>query len=274
MDPLSLGITGALQSIPDIYNLIVGIRQQQQGKKALNGLQRPTYEIPGEVKTAVGLAKANYADPRFEGQNALENRIGANTANAVQMAYDSGDPMNAISAIQANANQAAANVGAEAAKQQRTDMSELVNMMDVLAKYKDQAWQMNKFAPYAEKYNEAREQVGAGQHNISQSLSGLSSIAAGLMTGLSGGRVRNPQMIGNPAAAAGSGAIGGATLSQTGIDAGQLASDAIGQAFQSQEQESFIRTFSMLAKQGMDAYQKTGLADFYGSGINPLKYIR
>lgn len=232
-----MALMGGVQAIPDIYNLVTGIRQQKQGKRLLAGLKRPEYEIPGEINSALTLTKSNYADPRFAGQGALENQIGANTANAVQMSYDAGNPMNAISAIQGNSNAAAMQVGAEAARQQRTDMNELVNMMDVMAKYKDQKWQMNEFAPYAQKYNEGREQIGAGQTNIAGGLQGLSSIGANLLGGFMGGSGGNQGggvMGMNAVNNAGFGAMQGAGLSQAGINAGNLAGSAAAKAMQSQ----------------------------------------
>lgn len=233
-----MALMGGVQAIPDIYNLVTGIRQQKQGKKLLAGLQRPQYEIPKDINTALTLTKSNYADPRFAGQAALENQIGANTANAVQMSYDAGNPMNAISAIQGNSNAAAMQVGAEAAKQQRMDMNEMTNMMDVMAKYKDQKWQMNEFAPYAQKYNEGREQIGAGQTNIATGLQGLGSIASNILGGTIGGmgnKAGGGSMMGmNAVNNMGYGAVQGAGLSQAGIDAGGLAGSAAAKALQSQ----------------------------------------
>jgi len=257
MDPITLGLMGGLQAIPDIYNLVTGIRQQRAGKKTLAGLQRPEYNIPGEINSALTLTKSNYADPRFAGQGALENRIGANQANAIQMAYDSGNPMDAISTIQGNSNNAAMQVGAEQARQQRADMGELVNMMDVLAKYKDQQWQLNKFAPYAQKYNEGREQVGAGQTNIANGLSGLASIGSNILGGTIGGmgNVAGGGIVGaNAINNAGYGAYKGAGLSQAGINAGNLAGAAASKALQSQYYQMLTNMYNAYGPGNVNQY--------------------
>ena len=249
-----MALMGGVQAIPDIYNLVTGIRQQKAGKKLLAGLQRPKYEIPGEINSALTLGKSNYADPRFAGQGALENQIGANTANAVQMSYDAGNPMNAISSIQGSSNAAAMQVGAEAARQQRTDMNELVNMMDVMAKYKDQKWQMNEFAPYAQKYNEGREQIGAGQTNIATGLQGLSSIGSNVLGGTIGGmgnQAGGGSMMGtNAVNNMGFGAVQGAGLSQAGINTGNLAGSAAAKAMQSQYYQMLTQMYNQYGPGG------------------------
>ena len=52
----------------------------------------------------------------------------------------------------------------------------LTDMLGLKAKYRDTAWQLNEFAPYMDKYNEAREQIGAGQQNVFSALDSLSAL--------------------------------------------------------------------------------------------------
>ena len=59
----------------------------------------------------------------------------------------------------------------------------LTDMLGVRAKYKEQQWQMNEFAPYSDKYQEFRQMVGGGEQNIFGALNNLSGI--GMMLGQS-----------------------------------------------------------------------------------------
>ena len=45
-----------------------------------------------------------------------------------------------------------------------------------MADYKDQQFQMNEFAPYAQAYQEGRQMTGAGFENIYGALSGIANI--------------------------------------------------------------------------------------------------
>lgn len=156
------------------------------GRNQIKNLDRPEYKIPDEILKAVEISRANAADPRFAGQSNLERQVALNQANALNAAASAGKGMYQVNAIQAQANQAAQNIGAEQARQDRQDRADLSNMLGVLAKYKDQEWQMNKFAPYQDKYNEGRERIGAGMENIYGGLDNAALIATRLLSATQG----------------------------------------------------------------------------------------
>lgn len=176
----------AIGAIPAVSQGIQGINQINQGKKTLEGLVRPKYEIPSEIKSALTLSRQAYADPRLTGQGQAQNQIDATMANTVQQARDFGNPMQALSTIQANANAATNNLNVEAARQQERDLAGLQDMLGTMGKYQDQAWQMNKFSPYSDKYQEARQQVGAGQQNVYGALDKISSVGLSMLSGAGG----------------------------------------------------------------------------------------
>lgn len=122
------------------------------------------------------LAKAQYQDPYSTENLNLQRQIGAGAANAVMAGRDSGNLAGILPAIvgQQNAglNQAAAMQEATKARERAV----LTDMLGTRAKYRDLEWQMNKFGPYQDQYNEGRERIGSGQQNIFSALGGLSSI--------------------------------------------------------------------------------------------------
>lgn len=232
----------ALGAIPAIYQGIQGFNQIKQGKELLANNKRPTYEIPDEVKAALTLSKSAYADPRLAGQGQAQNQIDATVANTLQQARDFGNPMQALSSIQSNANAATNNLNVEAAKQQERDRAGLQDMLGTMAKYQDQAFQMNKFAPYEQKYQEGRQQVGAGQQNVYGALDKISSVGLSMLAG-SGG---------TPA-----------------MDIGVTAQNAAGNAQQTQQMGSWINNFGaqmnnlMSSPQAQQLYQMQKVKNSY-----------
>ncbi len=168
--------------IPYLYQAVTGIAQSEDSKDELKNLKRPTYKTPSEVTQALTLSKREFSDPRFAGQAQLEAQVQQNASQALETAQRRGSGMQNVAGIVAANNQAAQDIGAEAARQQRGDLQDYQNMLQLMAGYKDKEFQMNKFAPYSDKYNEAREMKGAGQQNTFQALDALSAIAGRMMS--------------------------------------------------------------------------------------------
>lgn len=155
-----------LELLPAIIQGFTGLSQLFQGKDKLDGLQRPTYEIPNEVKQALTLARANYADQNMPGQAAMIDQNNLAAANAAQAALAGGGGLSSIAGIQAAQSAQANKIGIEAQNYQRQDEQQYAQQLANMADYKQQEWQINTFAPYQEKYQEGRQQVGAGQQNL------------------------------------------------------------------------------------------------------------
>ena len=178
MEPFS----AAAAAVPAIYNLITGFNQKRKGQQLLDSLERPEYRRPADVDAMLALAKSEYGDQRFAGQTQYENRAAQNQANALQAASDFGNPMHLLANVLAQGNQAGQQIATMQEQTQRQDLAGLNAQAQNVAQYKDTEWQMNKFAPYSEKYNEGREMVGAGQYNQATGLQGLSDVAVGMMS--------------------------------------------------------------------------------------------
>lgn len=165
-----------LAAIPAAFQIGTGIAQLFGGKKQLDNLQRPQYEIPKEVDQALNLAAVQYQDPYTQAQTNAARNIGASGANAVTAGRDSGNLGAVLPAIVAQQSQGYNNLSAQMDDQKSQQRAALTNMLDLKAKYQDQKWQMNKFAPYQQAYNEGRERIGAGQQNIFGGLNSLGAI--------------------------------------------------------------------------------------------------
>lgn len=169
-------VPGILGGAASIYQIITGLQQQAAGKRELAALDRPVYEIPGAAKQSLGISKAMYADPRMPGQSRAESQIGQTLANYGRASRETSNPLAGLAMAQANSNRAYNDLATQSAAYQQQDQRNLQQDLGQYAQYEDQKWQMNKFAPYNEKYNEAREQIGAGQQNTFGGINGLSSV--------------------------------------------------------------------------------------------------
>jgi len=187
MPPLLIpAITAAVSAIPSIFQAGVAARQMREGRRTLASLERPEYETPSGVMSAMAIARQQAADPYMPGEAEMRNRAAQAGANAFANAREVGNPLAVVGQIQAGQGRAMQNIGIASAEQQVRDERNLQDMYGVYAKYQDQEYQMNKFAPYAQKYNEGREQVGAGQQNLFSALDRISAVGGTFMSAYGG----------------------------------------------------------------------------------------
>jgi hypothetical protein len=168
----------AMAAIPSIFKALVGGGQMIRGMIGQKKLVRPEYKMPDEAKNAFGLAAANYAD-RANGADANYQRRANEmaTANALNAATQRGGGLSSVAALAAGAANANARLGGQVDTAMQQRLGGLIDQSGKIAQYRDQEFQMNKYAPFVEKYNEFREMKGAGQQNFFGAMDSLSSLA-------------------------------------------------------------------------------------------------
>jgi hypothetical protein len=139
--------------------------------------KRPEYKIPDAVNQQLGYAAYNASSGLPSYGNAL-NQIDANTANALSAARESGNPMAAISAIQANQNAGTNDLNVNDANYRASQQQQLQQALAQKAQYDDQAWQINEYAPYADKRKLFENMFGAGVKNMMGGLDNMASMDA------------------------------------------------------------------------------------------------
>lgn len=132
----------------------------------LTKAKRPKYEIPKSEREALALAKIRAADPSMPGEQRAIDRAMLAEANAVRGAQDSGNAMEVIPAIAAGTQGNLADIAAQSAQFQNQDLNNLDSALSRNAEYQDQAFQINKFAPYAQKYELKQQLLGGGLENL------------------------------------------------------------------------------------------------------------
>ena len=127
---------------------------------------RPTYKIPKAEREALALARMRAADTQMPGEQRAVDRAMTVGSNSVRAAQESGNAMEALAGISAGTQGNLADIAAQSAQFQNQDLNNLDSALSRHADYQDQAWQMNQYAPYAQKYELKQQLLGAGATNI------------------------------------------------------------------------------------------------------------
>jgi hypothetical protein len=180
MPPLMIAGT-ALSMLPELYKTFQGIRQINQGKQGLAGLDRPEYSTPEAFKREMALSANAYANGTMPGETTMVDRANQSTANAFAQSTEAGNPFAMLAALSGQNQAAMQNIGVSSAQYQNQLQQQYQQMLGNYANYQDQEWQMNKFAPYKEKQQEYRDIYGAGQQNLYNGLSSLAGMGTRMM---------------------------------------------------------------------------------------------
>lgn len=176
---ISLGLAAA-SSIPEIAKLIASAKQAKLADQ-LGATPRPTYTIPGAQAEAVANAR-NMADNRtLPGQQTMEDKLGANTANAAQMATQKGNPADilaTISALNGNQNDAQNSINTNAVSYQDQNRDKLNTQLGQQAAYQDKAFQINQMEPYNNAMKASSALKNASMLNEQSGITGLASDAS------------------------------------------------------------------------------------------------
>lgn len=161
MDPLTM--MAALQSGVALGQSIFGAIKGTNNK-------RPDYDIPESAKQALELAKIN-ATGQMPGYTQAKDQNNLTTANLISAGANNGNITQMLPAIAARASLNNRNLSTDNANYQAGARRELRGAYNQYGKYEDQEFQMNEFAPYAQKFQESRDMVGAGLQNFNTAIS-------------------------------------------------------------------------------------------------------
>jgi hypothetical protein len=164
------------QMVGEIVKGALGVVQMVQGQEGLAGLERPKYERPSEISQMVGLDRQEYGDPTFPGQSSAQDRLDMSASAGFNQAMASGNTLASLAALQAQNQAGQINLSNAAASHQAQQLAAYKNSLGIAAKFADQEFQMNEFAPYADKAQKYENMIGAGTKNLYGSLSGLGGI--------------------------------------------------------------------------------------------------
>lgn len=181
--PVPIAALSAL--IPSAVQGITGIGQFLKGRKEARNLQRPEYQIPGEVTTELreremqaleGLpaeVRNQYlqqlAEQRQSGMRSIREAAGGQSASLLQN----------IGALQRGQQQGIMGLMAQNAMARAQNRAALSQARQVMANQRLAQWQYNVAQPYEEAAAAASAKMGAGMQNIMGGLTNIGQFGAG-----------------------------------------------------------------------------------------------
>lgn len=182
-------------AVAGIVKGVLGASQMIRGEEGLAGLNRPEYERPTEIGQMLALSRQEYADPAMPGQGAAQDRLDMQTQTGFNQAKISGNTMAAIASLNAQSQAGQQNLATASSQQRMQDLQAYKAALTQSAQYTDQEFQMNEFAPFADKSQEYRDMIGAGTKNVYGSLTDLGGIGDAMTSQAldrsNGGQVQN-----------------------------------------------------------------------------------
>lgn len=165
MDPMT--IMAAAQAGAGIVQGISGIAQKAKAKKMARSNKRPTYEIPNaitdnqdliESRAGQGISDATRRELTQGAERGLTGSIDAILAG--------GGSVNNIADLYSNYTGSLSKMALIDEEMRTKNMQNLIDQNERLAGEQDKAWQVNVYAPYADKAQAAAALTKQGTDNI------------------------------------------------------------------------------------------------------------
>lgn len=210
--------------IPALIPAAIGGAQLIGGLISRFSKKRPKREIPDSAREALGIARLQAATPYAPGYGQARESTEIAAANAMAAAQRSaGGAASAIQGVMGQQQAANRDLVAQNLQYQTGAQQRLQGALGMMAEEEDRQFQINEFAPYADRMRLSEDLIGAGATNLSSSANML--FAADQMGLLNFGKKRpsGSSRIGTLGAGAlGAAAMGGVrNLGGAAIGAGQ-----------------------------------------------------
>jgi hypothetical protein len=183
VDPLSLGLGIAGSAAKGI----TGAAQYFKGKNLLKNLERPTYEIPEEIAKNMSIAEkmALQGLPEEQKRDFIENLN--RQAGATLSGFTSRKAgLTGLTDLADTQSRAFKSLMVEDAAAKQANQLAAMQQRNVMASYRDKAFEYNKAQPYEDKLAEGQALQGAGMQNIFGGIDEAAGTA--LMAGLTDDR--------------------------------------------------------------------------------------
>lgn len=169
-----MGTELLMQFAPQLLKFGLGALQGAGGLGGMLSNKRPQFEIPQAAQQALGIAnmRANSNMPNY---NASIANAQLGTANTIAAAKESGNPLTVLPQLQANENAAMRGIENQNLQYHDNAVQNQQQQLQRQADYQEQEFQLNEFAPYADKQNRSNQLIGSGISNITGALDSAAS---------------------------------------------------------------------------------------------------
>ena len=172
--------------------------QYFKGKADQKRNNRPTYQVPDEVKQNLSLSQqmAMQGIPEEQRQNYIDN-IQRTSATSLRNLGSRNSGLAGVAQVQQQQNNAYQQLFGMDAQARQANQKGVLDQNQNLANYKDQAFQVNQVNPYYEKTAKNEALMGAGLQNISKGFQ-MGASTMGKYPGQGGQRNSGYPAQGNP----------------------------------------------------------------------------
>lgn len=177
MNPLAL-----LQAGLAVPQAIFGTWQYLNAVKQAKNNVRPEYNIDPAYQNQIDLLTANYGLPQ-SALNSYYNQAGQGATQGIGAILSNGGNGNMIADLVGQQNRNFQDVLVKDALAKKSDLSGIIGAQIALADQKDKAFQINEYAPFADKSQAIAQQKNAGLQNINSFFNTASSSVANGLTG-------------------------------------------------------------------------------------------
>jgi hypothetical protein len=132
--------------------------------------KRPKYKIPSSVLAATKLAQLR-SEGDMPGYDQASGNINLMAANALAGARETGRAGEQLQSIVGQSNRAYRDLASQNMQYQDQADRQYEQSLQQLGQFQDQEWQMNEFAPYADRQQLYEDMFGAGAQNLFEGLS-------------------------------------------------------------------------------------------------------
>lgn len=138
--------------------------------------KRPEYNVPDSVKKSLTVAQMRALEgmPEEQRQLFLQN-LDRGTQYGLKQLGDRRAGISGVAELNQQRNDALLGLNAQDAQIRSGNQRDYMNQLNTMGEYQDQAFQINKLAPYYEGQAQNQAQMGANVQNIGNSISGLAS---------------------------------------------------------------------------------------------------
>lgn len=140
------------------------------GVQMIGGLlssgNRPEKEIPPALRESLALARINVADPNAPGYGQAKAQTELTLSNQLAAAQMQGNPQESIQALASAQQKSMRDLEMYNQQSQQQDYASLQGELGKLQQAQDLQWQLNEFAPYADKSQQSKNMIGGGLQNI------------------------------------------------------------------------------------------------------------
>jgi hypothetical protein len=182
MSPMLL--SGLIQGGGGILQIGQGLIQEAQAKKIARNNPRPTYRRPGEVDTNTDIAESRAGQGMSDSARSAMEQLGdRDLTSSIEAITKNGGNVNNIGDIYGHSISGRQRMSILDDEMRSRNIQNLVTANNEMAGYKDKEWEVNVFAPYADKAQAAAALRKQGNDNIWKGVNTVGSAAGNYFTG-------------------------------------------------------------------------------------------